>query len=162
MSYSSGDIRGWLLHNHPKHDRCCGGQCVPVQHDEECVWIRTNRRSCERHFFVMRYPREGTYQVKIYCVWLFLKLTSAGRPIGMPLASLSYALSKSGSVQPLSARSPNSFGFSEQWKRTHGLFDPDGLTPRHVGHLVNIWKVKLPLLRLVIWCEHVLLPWLPQ
>lgn len=65
----------------------------------ECVWVRTNRRSCERHFFDMRYPREGTYQVKIYCVWLFLKLTSAGRPIGMPLASLSYALSKSGSVQ---------------------------------------------------------------
>lgn len=128
----------------------------------ECVWAMTHGRSCETHSFDIRYPRDGTYQVKIYCVWLFLKLTSAGRPIGMPLASLSYAVSKSGSIQPLSARSPRSFTFSEQWKRTHGLFDPDGLTPRHVRHLVNIWKVELPQLRLVIWSEHILLPRLPQ
>lgn len=38
-----------------------------------------------------------TYHVKIYCVWLFLKFTSAGLPIGIPLASLSQAFSKSGS-----------------------------------------------------------------
>lgn len=34
--------------------------------------------------------------MKIYCVWLFLKLTSADLPIGIPLSSLSYASSKSG------------------------------------------------------------------
>jgi len=38
-----------------------------------------------------------THHVKIYWVWLFLRLTSAALPIGMPLASLSYALSRSGS-----------------------------------------------------------------
>ena len=39
-----------------------------------------------------------TYQVKIYCPWLFLKFTSAGLPIGMPFASLSYAVIKSGFI----------------------------------------------------------------
>ena len=31
----------------------------------------------------------SAYQVKIYCVWLFLRFTSAGRPIGIPRASRS-------------------------------------------------------------------------
>ena len=40
--------------------------------------------------------KRSAYQVKMYCVWLFLKLTSAGRPIGIPTASLSYAVRRSG------------------------------------------------------------------
>ena len=61
---------------------------------------------CGTHLYDIRYPWDGTYHVKMYCVWLFLKLTSAGRPVGTPFASLSYALSRSGSIQQLSARSP--------------------------------------------------------
>lgn len=64
----------------------------------ESVRARVQCRSCGAHSCNIRYPRNGAYHVKIYCVWLFLRLTSAGRPIGMPLASLSYALSKSGSI----------------------------------------------------------------
>ena len=33
--------------------------------------------------------RGALYQVKIYWAWLFLRLTSAGRPIGAPLDSIS-------------------------------------------------------------------------
>ena len=50
----------------------------------------------------------SAYQVKIYCEWLFLKFTSAGRPIGIPKASLSYAFRRSGacnSVSPLRCKS---------------------------------------------------------
>ena len=43
-------------------------------------------------------PQGFAYHVKMYCVWLFLRFTSAGRPIGMPAASLSYALTRSGST----------------------------------------------------------------
>ena len=43
-------------------------------------------------------PLGIAYQVKIYCVWLFLRFTSAGRPIGIPTASLSYAFRRSGTA----------------------------------------------------------------
>ena len=44
----------------------------------------------------------SAYQVKIYCVWLFLRFTSAGRPIGIPAASLSYAFRRSGACNIVS------------------------------------------------------------
>ena len=47
----------------------------------------------------MDYAR--THHVKMYCVWLFLKFTSGARPIGMPLASLSYAVKRSGTTARL-------------------------------------------------------------
>lgn len=48
------------------------------------------------HSVVTRIAPGIAYQVKIYCVWLFLRFTSAGRPIGIPAASLSYAFRRSG------------------------------------------------------------------
>lgn len=40
-----------------------------------------------------------TYHVKMYCAWLFLKLTSAVRPMGIPLARRSYDSRRSGTVK---------------------------------------------------------------
>lgn len=40
---------------------------------------------------------ESTYHVKIYWAWLFLKVTSAGRPKGIPRASYSIMRKYSGS-----------------------------------------------------------------
>ena len=40
-----------------------------------------------------------TYHVKMYCAWLFLKLTSAARPIGIPLARRSYDSRRSGTTK---------------------------------------------------------------
>jgi hypothetical protein len=45
------------------------------------------------------YTRKTAYHVKIYCVWLFRKLTSGARPIGMPFASLSYDTNKFGTAE---------------------------------------------------------------
>ena len=45
----------------------------------------------------------SAYQVKIYCEWLFLRFTSAGRPIGIPKASLSYAFRRSGAYNSVSS-----------------------------------------------------------
>ena len=45
----------------------------------------------------------SAYQVKIYCEWLFLRFTSAGRPIGIPKASLSYAFRRSGACNSVSS-----------------------------------------------------------
>ena len=45
----------------------------------------------------------SAYHVKIYCEWLFLRFTSAGRPIGIPKASLSYAFRRSGACDSVSS-----------------------------------------------------------
>jgi len=46
-----------------------------------------------------------TYQVNMYCAWLLRNITSGGRPIGIPFASIYRSWEKSGSTilcQPLS------------------------------------------------------------
>ena len=45
----------------------------------------------------------SAYQVNIYCAWLFLRFTSAGRPMGIPKASLSYAFKRSGACNSVSS-----------------------------------------------------------
>lgn len=62
-----------------------------------------------------------TNQVKIYCVWLLRKLTSAGRPMGMPLASQSHAVMRSG-AGGIRVSICACICFGKQWLWTHTLF----------------------------------------
>lgn len=48
-----------------------------------------------------------------------------------------------------------------EW-RTHGNLYPHSLTTRQSSHLVDIGKVKLPLIRPIHGRKHILLPRLPQ
>jgi hypothetical protein len=77
----------------------------------------------ELTFLMSNLERCGeSYHVKIYCVWLFLKLTSAGLPIGIPRSSRSQAFSRSGSTIGSIA-----VFAKETFKHTHRFFDPNGL-----------------------------------
>lgn len=62
---------------------------------------------CLAHSVVTGETPGIAYQVKIYCVWLFLRFTSAGRPIGIPTASLSYAFRRFGANKSVSSKNHN-------------------------------------------------------
>lgn len=51
------------------------------------MW-RNSMRTCETLAGFREGMREA-YQVKMYCVWLFLKFTVGARPMGTPLGSRS-------------------------------------------------------------------------
>lgn len=89
LTYTPRNVRRRLPHNHPQHDRGRCSQAIPVVFPESASRPVVLREGVTE-------PRI-THQVKMYCAWLFRSVTSAGLPMGTPVASISEARSQSGS-----------------------------------------------------------------
>ena len=85
----------------PQHDRCCKRQPVPVEFQQS--YLSLGSRAAKAVFLFEPQSKlrhlENTYHVKMYWVWLFLRLTSAARPTGIPLASRLNASTISGTKE---------------------------------------------------------------
>jgi len=100
MPHPPGNVARGLFDEKVEHESRCSGEGVPKYVPAistfflECMYITGAFSGVGgRIFFLISMSlykfQINTYQVTIYCKWLFLRLTSAGLPTGIPFLILS-------------------------------------------------------------------------